>query len=132
MYNRAILIGRICQDLELKTTPSGISVTSFSIAVDRPMAKEKTTDFISVQAWRQNAEFISKYFSKGKLIGIEGSIQTRNYDDKNGNKRTAVEVVADRAFFTESKGDGSYKTANSRDAEVGGFEVVGDDSDLPF
>ena len=104
MYNRAILIGRVCQEIELKTTPQGNSVTSFSIAVDRPYSgkgQDRVTDFINIVAWRQTAEFITKYFSKGKLIGIEGSIQVRNYEDKQGNKRTAVDVVADRVFFTE-------------------------------
>lgn len=131
MYNRAILIGRLTADPELKTTPSGISVTSFSIAVDRgvkPKDGEKITDFINIVAWRQTAEFLAKYFSKGKLVGIEGSIQTRNYEDKHGNKRTAVEVVADRAFFTESKG---HSAEVEKPATIGGFEVQ-DDSDLLF
>ena len=106
MYNRAILIGRLTADPELKQTQSGISVCSFSIAVDRAYSGrggERQTDFINIVTWRQQAEFVSKYFSKGRLIGIEGSIQTRNYEDRNGNKRTAVEVVADRAFFVDSK-----------------------------
>ena len=106
MYNKAILIGRLTADPELKQTPNGVSVCSFSIACDRAFSGrngERQTDFINIVTWRQQAEFVSKYFSKGRLIGIDGSIQTRNYEDKNGNKRTAVEVVAYRAFFVDSK-----------------------------
>ena len=105
MFNIVILTGRICQPVELKTTPSGISVCTFSIAVDRAYKKgeEKETDFINIVAWRQTAEFISKWFTKGNLIGIEGSIQTRKYTDKNGNNRTVFEVVANNAHFVESK-----------------------------
>lgn len=131
MYNRIILIGRLTTDPELKTTPTGTNVTSFSIAVDRGFKTkdgEKQTDFINIQAWRTNAEFICKYFSKGKLIGIEGSLQSRNYTDKEGNKRTSFEVVADRAFFTESKGTGAPAEQPSN---VEDFEVVSDE-DLPF
>ena len=116
MYNKAILIGRLTADPELKQTPNGVSVCSFSIACDRPFSSksgEKQTDFINIVAWRQNAEFVSRYFSKGRLIGIDGSIQTRNYEDKNGNRRTAVEVVADRAFFVDSKSSASASSAPS-------------------
>ena len=106
MYNKAILVGRLTANPELKKTPNGVSVVSFSLAVDRSYQTngERQTDFINCVAWRNTAEFISKYFSKGKILGVDGSIQTRNYEDKNGNKRTAVEVVVDNAFFTESKG----------------------------
>ena len=120
MYNRAILIGRLTADPELRTTPQGTSVCSFSIAIDRPFTgkgAERVTDFINIVAWRQNAEFVSKYFAKGRLIGIEGSIQARNYEDKQGIKRTAVEVVADRAFFTESKGSSSGGAQSAQGAQ---------------
>ena len=106
MFNKAILIGRLTADPELKQTPNGISVCSFSIAVDRRFSgrdSERKTDFLNITSWRQQAEFVCRYFHKGDVIGVEGSIQTRNYEDKNGNKRTAVEVVADRAFFVDSK-----------------------------
>ena len=105
MYNRVILMGRITKDIELKTTPSGLSVTSFSIAVDRPSGKDKerATDFIDCVAWRQTADFISRFFSKGKAILIEGKLQTRSYTDKNGSAHKVVEVVVDQAAFTGEK-----------------------------
>lgn len=92
MFNLVVLTGRLTADPELKTTQSGISVTSFSVAVNRPYrtVEEQQTDFINVVAWRKTAEFIAKYFKKGNMIGIEGSIQTRKYTDKNGNNRTRV------------------------------------------
>lgn len=152
MYNRAILIGRLTADPELKQTQSGISVCSFSIAVDRAYSGrggERQTDFINIVTWRQQAEFVSRYFSKGRLIGIEGSIQTRNYEDRNGNKRTAVEVVADRAFFVDSKSSAqnsgsSYGAAASNrpaapaepvsysSGSFGDFEEIEGEDDLPF
>ena len=109
MFNLAILTGRICQPVELKTTPNGISVCTFGIAVDRAYKKgeEKQTDFLNVVCWRTTAEFVSKWFTKGSLIGIEGSIQTRKFTDKNGNNRTAFEIVANNVHFVESK-----KTSN--------------------
>ena len=109
MFNIVVLTGRICQPVELKTTPNGISVCTFGIAVDRAYKKgeEKQTDFLNVVCWRSTAEFVSKYFSKGNLIGIEGSIQTRKFQDKNGNNRTAFEIVANNVHFVESK-----KTSN--------------------
>ena len=102
MLNRAILMGRLVADPELRQTPNGVSVTAFRIAVNRTYNRE-LTDWIDIVAWRQQAEFVSKYFQKGSMIVVEGSIQTRNYEDKNGNKRTAVEVVADQVHFAESK-----------------------------
>lgn len=105
MFNLVVLSGRLTADPELKTTPNGVSVTSFSIAVDRryKQGEEKQTDFINIVAWRQTAEFITKYFSKGSMIGIEGSIQMRRYQDKDGNNRTAFEVIANNVQFIESK-----------------------------
>ena len=106
MFNRAILIGRLTADPELKQTQSGISVCSFSIAVDRRFSgrdSERKTDFINITSWRQQAEFVCRYFHKGDVIGVEGSIQTRNYEDKNGNKRTATEIVTDNVFFTGAR-----------------------------
>ena len=94
MLNRVILMGRLTADPELKQTPNGISVTSFSLAVDRNFAgkgTERQTDFINCVAWRQTAEFISRYFGKGRMMAVEGSLQVRNYVDKNENKRQAVE-----------------------------------------
>ena len=105
MFNLAILTGRLTSDVELKVTTSGISVCNFSIAVDRAYKKgeEKQTDFLNVVCWRTTAEFVSKWFKKGSLIGIEGSIQTRKYQDKDGNNRTAFEIVANNVHFVESK-----------------------------
>lgn len=129
MYNRAILIGRLTADPELKTTPNGVNVCSFRLAVDRPYKKdgERKADFITMVAWRQQAEFVCRYFGKGKAIGVEGSIQTREYTDKDGNKRVAVEVVADRVFFVESKND-----ANAAPSGQDDYTVLDDDNDLPF
>ncbi|MBR1765075.1 MAG: single-stranded DNA-binding protein [Ruminococcus sp.] len=103
MLNKVILMGRITHDLELRQTPNGVSVLSFSVAVDRNYARQgedRQTDFIDCVAWRQTGEFISRYFGKGRMIAIEGTLQTRNYQDKNGNNRKAVEVVVDNASFT--------------------------------
>ena len=105
MLNKAILVGRLTADPELRYTPSNIPVLSFSIAVDRPYSKgaERQTDFINCVAWRQTAEFISKYFHKGNAIAIDGRIQVSNYQDREGNKRTRVEVLAENVSFVESK-----------------------------
>ena len=104
MFNLVVLTGRICNDIELKYTPSDIPVCSFTIAVDRRgKGEDKQTDFINIVAWRQTAEFVSKYFDKGTMIGIEGAIQTRKYKDKEGNNRTAFEVIANNVQFVESK-----------------------------
>lgn len=140
MFNLVVLTGRLTADPELKTTPNGIAVTSFSIAVSRRYrsGEEPQTDFINIVAWRQNAEFISKYFKKGSMIGIEGSIQTRRYTDKNGNNRTAFEVVVNNAQFVESKRDGAAsggaEPASYSNAGVNDFAEIdnGSDDDLPF
>ena len=159
MLNRVILMGRMVADPELKQTPSGVSVATFRLAVERNYqskdSNERLCDFISCVAWRQTGEFITRYFSKGSMIAIEGSIQTRQYQDKNGNKRMAVEVIADQAYFagspgnenSQSKSNGNSRTdgnqqnsygqsgqsANGRQQTMyfGGFEDL-DDSDLPF
>ncbi len=140
MFNLVVLSGRLTADPELKTTTNGISVTSFSIAVDRRYrsSEERQTDFINIVAWRQTAELITKYFKKGSLIGIEGSIQTRRYQDKNGNNRTAFEVVASNIQFLESKRDSNNSTAaegtSFSNATENDFADLGDagDDDLPF
>lgn len=106
MLNKAILVGRLTADPELRQTPSGVFVTSFTIAVNRAYPKEKgeqQADFIDIVSWRGTAEFVCKYFKKGSAIGIDGSIQTRTYTDKEGNKRKAVEVLASNVSFVESK-----------------------------
>ena len=102
-FNLVVLTGRLTADAELKTTPNGVSVCSFDIAVDSGYGDNKQTNFIKIIAWRQTAEFICKYFTKGTMIGIEGSIQTRKYQDKNGNTRTSFEVVANNVQFVEGR-----------------------------
>ncbi len=140
MFNLVVLTGRLTADPELKTTPNGTPVTAFSIAVNRNYRKgeEQQTDFINIVAYSQRAEFITKYFKKGSMIGIEGSIQTRKYQDKNGNNRTWFEVIVNNVQFVESKREGgaasvasepsSYSNADASDfTEIGGM-----DDDLPF
>lgn len=108
MLNVAVIMGRLTSDPELRTTGNGISVCSVTVAVDRNyqrQGQERETDFINVVAWRQTAEFIDRYFRKGQMIAVQGSIQTRNYEDRNGNKRTAVEIVADSVSFCGSKNE---------------------------
>lgn len=108
MLNTVILMGRLTADPELRTTSSGVSVARFSLAVDRDYqgnGAERATDFIDVVAWRQRAEFVSKYFRKGQQVAVKGSIQTGSYTDKDGNKRRTWEVVADNVYFADSKRD---------------------------
>lgn len=122
MLNVVALMGRLVADPELKTTPSGISVTSFRIAVDRNVADssgQRQADFIDIVAWRGTGEFVCKYFGKGQMIALQGHIQTRNYEDKQGNKRTAVEVVADNVSFCGSKNEGGTRDAPQKEAGVG-------------
>ena len=114
-FNKVILGGRMTADAELKQTPSGVSVCSFSLAVNRKYSKEgdQQTDFINCQAWRGTAEFISKYFRKGSALCIVGSIQTRSWTDKDGQKRYATEVIVDEAMFVDGKNDAqSTEAAN--------------------
>lgn len=154
--NKVILMGRLTRDPEMSQTPSGITVTRFSIAVNRRFAKEgqQQADFINCTAWRQQAEFICKYFKKGSMIAIVGSIQTRSWDGQDGKKQYATDVVVDEVYFTGSKAEsgtvntGNYsggyttpaKPANVPSADD--FEPFGDmdftamdngaDDDLPF
>lgn len=117
MYNKVILMGRITKDLELKTTPAGVSVLSFSIAVDRKYqqkGEEKKTDFFNCVAWRNEAEFISRFFHKGSAILIEGELQNRSYKDKNGADKWVTEIIVDRACFTGEKKD-KYLEAKAND-----------------
>lgn len=107
MYNKVILMGRIVNDLELKVSPQGVALCSFRIAVERDYAKkgeERETDFFNVTAWRNTADFICKYFQKGQLIHIDGSLRTRQYTDKNGNPATWYEIVTQNVSFTGDRG----------------------------
>lgn len=115
MYNKVIMMGRIVNDLELKSTPSGVSVLSFRIAVDRRFqtkGEERKSDFFNVVAWRSEAEFISRYFAKGRMILIEGELQTRTYQDKNGNTAYVTEIVVDRSTFTGEKANGAQGSSS--------------------
>jgi single-strand DNA-binding protein len=161
MLNRIIVMGRLVRDPELRTTQSGVSVTSFTLAVDRDFKSrdsgEKSTDFIDVVAWRQTAEFVCKYFAKGRMAIAEGRLQIRDWKDRDGNNRRSAEVVADNVYFGDSKrdsaGDGygsppPYGVAASQAPSYGGgygggygapapepsgfAEIDDQDGDLPF
>ena len=131
MINKVIIMGRITQDLELKQTPNGVSVLSFTVAVDRNFTKqgeEKQSDFISCVAWKERAEFISRYFGKGRMIAVEGQLRTRTYEDKNGSKHYLTEVYVDNASFTgEKKAENQSMIGNPDDYE----DVLSDDG-TPF
>ena len=134
MYNKMILVGRMTADPEMKSTPSGVSVCSFSVACDRQFKDKegnRKADFIPCVAWRGLAEFVVKYFQKGSPIGIEGSLETRKYTDKNGNNRTMFEVIADRAFFVGGKERNTSSVENASESE---YDANEDDAvdDLPF
>ena len=138
MFNKAILMGRIAHNLELKTTPDGLSVLSFRIAVDRAyqaQGEERKTDFFNIVAWRSTAEFISKYFSKGRMIMVEGELQTRQYVDKNGSTQNVVELVVSSAHFTGEKKEQAAAAAQptsaltQNNADFADTEI---DDDYPF
>ena len=143
MLNIAVIMGRLTAEPELRTTGTGISVCSFAVAVDRNYSSggERQTDFINFVAWRQTAEFISRYFHKGSMIAINGSIQQRQYTDKDGNKRNAFEIVVDNANFCGSKAESGTAGGNSAqqapasfsNADTGDFQEISmSDDDLPF
>ena len=163
MLNKIFLMGRLARDPELRRTQSGIPVVSFRLAVDRDFKDkatgERSTDWIDVVAWRQTAEFVSRYFTKGRMAVVEGRLQMRDWTDKEGNKRTSAEVVADNVYFGDSKRDGDgggyssgygqggyapagggYGAAPSAPSGFGGSdretdqfaELSDDDGDLPF
>ncbi len=141
MLNSIIIMGRLTADPELRSTSSGLSVTSFTVAVDRGYVRageEKKADFIPVVAWRQTADFVSKYFRKGSMIAVQGSLQSRSYEDKNGNKRVAYEIIADQVSFCGSKaesGAGNYDSVSPssyNNSSADDFASVVEDDDLPF
>lgn len=138
MLNRVIIQGRLCSDVELRRTNNGTAVASVTLAVDRDFKSQdgsRETDFISVVAWRSTAEFAAKYFTKGRMAIVEGKLQIRDWQDKDGNKRRNAEVIADNLYFGDSRSDnGGHQAAKapvSVDAEDFD-EVEDDDSDLPF
>lgn len=136
--NKVILGGRLTADPELKTTPTGVSVTSFTVAVNRRgkgKDGETQADFINVTAWRGLAEFITRHFRKGSSICVVGAIQTRSWTDPQGQKHYATEVVADEAYFVDSKGEAAQPSSQYVPEQYtsGGFRQEGDgDEDLPF
>jgi len=143
MLNKVILMGRFTRDPELRSTPQGLSTCAFSIAVDRNFVRqgeERKADFINCVAWRQTAEFISKYFRKGSLVALEGSIQTRSWDDQDGKKRYATEVLVSQVYFAESKRDSQASMGDDSFSPAGGdfgslpepISPMGTDDDLPF
>ena len=130
MLNSVIIMGRLTRDPELRHTQNGTAVASLTLACDRdfkPKNGEKETDFIDVVVWGKTAEFAANYFTKGRMAIVEGRLQARNWQDKDGNKRKSTEVVADRMYFGDSKQDGKKQTAPSDD-----FEEIEDDGDIPF
>lgn len=137
-FNKTILGGRLTADPELKTTPAGVSVTSFTVAVNRRgkgKDGETQADFINVTAWRGLAEFITRHFRKGSSICVVGAIQTRSWTDPQGQKHYATEVVADEAYFVDSKGEAAQPSSQYVPEQYtsGGFRQEGDgDEDLPF
>ena len=160
MLNRIIIMGRLARDPELRHTQAGVAVASFRLAVDRDFKDkatgERATDWIDVVAWRQTGEFVSRYFTKGRMAVVEGRLQMRDWTDKEGNKRTSAEVVADNVYFADSKrdgGGGGYAPSQDGYPQSGGYpapapapspysappaegdqfsELSGDDGDLPF
>ena len=124
--NKVTLAGRIATDIELKTTPNGVSVIQFTLAVDR-RTKERQTDFIRVTAWRNNAEFISKYFKTGNPICLTGSIQTRKWQDKDGNDQYSTDIIADDIYFVESRAKDDAPAETPTD-----LKPIQQDEDLPF
>ena len=123
MLNTITIMGRLTRDPELRRTGSGIAVASFTVAVDRDFADkqsgEKETDFIDCVAWRQTGEFVSKYFTKGRMVVVSGRLQIRSWTDKDGNKRRSAEVVADNVYFGDSKKEES--SGNSYGQQNGGY-----------
>ena len=152
MLNHIVIMGRLTRDPELRTTQAGVSVTSFTVAVDRDFGGrdggERQTDFIDCVAWRQTGEFVSKYFHKGSMIVVSGRLQSRKWQDREGNNRTSWEINADNVYFGESRrdsGEGSYESRSSYDqgrsyeapravspAPSAFADLGDDDGELPF
>lgn len=133
--NKAIIGGRLTSDVELKTTQSGLAVCSFTVAVTRKANRDET-DFINCVAWRGTAEFISKWFKKGSPICVSGTIQTRDWQDNKGNKRTATEIIVDEALFVEGKSSGDTEQATEqapvRASSKAKTDPINDEDELPF
>lgn len=119
MLNHWVGMGRLTADPTLRTTNSGTSVTTFTLAVERDFDKDRTADFVSCVAWKNTAEFVSKYFRKGQLMAVAGSLQSRSWEDRDGNKKTAWEIKVNSAYFAEKK-------------QTNDFEDLADDEEVPF
>lgn len=140
MINMVALMGRLTFEPEVRTTPSGVSVMRFQVACDRKYQRngqDRQADFIDCVAWRQTAEFIGRYFHKGSMIAVEGTLQTSSYTDKNGNQRKQIEVLANNVSFCGSKNKtsgaaGSQASPNYSSADNSDFDGIPDDDDLPF
>lgn len=147
MLNHITLMGRLVADPELRTTPAGVTVATFRIAVDRDFKNkqtgEKETDFVTIVAWRSTAEFVSRYFTKGRMAVVDGRLQIRPYTDRDGNKRNATEVIAESVYFGDSKRDGDGQPGGYQPGDYDpGYgagqpsqqfeELEDDDGDLPF
>lgn len=137
--NVVALMGRLTKDPEMRKTPQGVSVATFTVAVDRSFVKQgedRQADFIDIVCWRNTAEFVCKYFQKGSMIALNGSIQTRTYQDKNGNNRKAFEIVADNVHFAGDKKDGGAQHGGStryEEKKNDDFAVIDEDEeDMPF
>ena len=133
MLNKIILMGRLTRDPELRKTGNGTAVTSFTLAVDRdykPQDGERETDFIDIVAWRGTGEFVSKYFTKGRMAVVEGRLQVRDWKDKDGNKRRSTEVIADNVYF----GDSKRSESGTQEAPAGEFQELPEEEkgELPF
>lgn len=146
MLNQVVLMGRFTRDPELRHTQSGVAVASFTLAVDRDFQSreggDRQTDFIDIVAWRNTAEFVSKYFTKGQMAVVSGRLQIRDWTDREGGKRRSAEIIADNIYFGESKksreggsyGDSSapYGGYNAAPAIAPDFSEIDDDGELPF
>lgn len=136
MLNKVFLQGRLVADPELRHTQQGTPVASYRLAVDRDYKSKdsnaQNTDFVNIVSWRNTAEFVSRYFTKGRMMLVEGRLQMRNYTDKDGNRRVAAEVVTDNVHFADSRKDGSNNEDGSVQESAGFGELTDDDGDLPF
>ena len=136
MLNKVFLQGRLVADPELRHTQQGTPVASYRLAVDRDYKSKdpnaQNADFVNVVSWRNTAEFVSRYFTKGRMMLVEGRLQMRDYTDKDGNRRVAAEVVTDNVHFADSRKDGSNNEDGSLQESAGFEELADDDGDLPF
>ena len=136
MLNKVFLQGRLVADPEVRHTQQGTPVASYRLAVDRDYKSKdsnaQNTDFVNIVSWRNTAEFVSRYFTKGRMMLVEGRLQMRSYTDKDGNRRVAAEVVTDNVHFADSRKDGSNNEDGSLQESAGFEELADDDGDLPF